>query len=110
MTAFGARESLELLKFCHENNIILRRTPSHTSHKLQHCNFGVFVPLKEYRGDVERLYWDGSGTVRKEHLTLLYDPVRRKTFTYRNILTGWSKSGVWRLNPRRVLDEIQNPL
>ena len=32
---FTAHESLEVLQFCHENNIILYRLPSHASHKLK---------------------------------------------------------------------------
>ena len=43
---FGTHESLEVLTFCYENNIILCRLPSHTSHKLQPCDVGVFGPLK----------------------------------------------------------------
>ena len=31
---FGTHETLEILEFCFENNIILCRLPSHTSHKL----------------------------------------------------------------------------
>ena len=31
---FGTHESLEVLTYCFENNIILCRLPSHTSHKL----------------------------------------------------------------------------
>lgn len=43
---FGTHESIEVLRFCYENNIILCRIPSHTSHKLQPCDVGVFGPLK----------------------------------------------------------------
>lgn len=51
---FTAHESLEVLEFCHENNIILCRLPSHTSHKLQPCDVAVFGPLKTaYRERVE---------------------------------------------------------
>jgi hypothetical protein len=42
----GTHESLEILEYCLENNIILCRIPSHTSHKLQPCDIGVFGPLK----------------------------------------------------------------
>jgi hypothetical protein len=31
---FGTHETLEILEFCFENNILLYRLPSHTSHKL----------------------------------------------------------------------------
>ena len=40
---FGTHESLEIMKYCWENNIIL-----HTSHKLQPCDVGAFSPLKQY--------------------------------------------------------------
>jgi hypothetical protein len=58
---FGAHKSLEVLQFCHENNIILCRLPSHTSHKLQPYDAAVFGPLKtayreRYRERVEELY------------------------------------------------------
>jgi hypothetical protein len=43
---FGTHETLEILEFCFENNIILCRLPSHTSHKLQPCDVAVFAPLK----------------------------------------------------------------
>lgn len=43
---FGPHESLKVMQFCHENNIILCQLPSHTSHKLQPCDIGVFGPLK----------------------------------------------------------------
>jgi hypothetical protein len=31
---FGTHKTLEILEFCFENNIILCRLPSYTSHKL----------------------------------------------------------------------------
>ncbi|KAF2175943.1 DDE-domain-containing protein, partial [Zopfia rhizophila CBS 207.26] len=43
---FGTHETLEIMEFCSRNNITLCRMPSHTSHKLQPCDVGVFAPLK----------------------------------------------------------------
>jgi hypothetical protein len=34
----ASHESLDVMTFCYENNIILCRLPSHTSHKLQPCS------------------------------------------------------------------------
>lgn len=49
-------ETLKIMKSCFEDNMILCRLPSHTSHKLQPYNIGVFGPLKTvYREQVERL-------------------------------------------------------
>jgi hypothetical protein len=43
---FGTHETLEILKYCFVNNIVLCRLPSHTSYKLQPCDVAVFAPLK----------------------------------------------------------------
>ncbi|KAF4631691.1 hypothetical protein G7Y89_g6442 [Cudoniella acicularis] len=68
-------ETLEALEFCFENNIILCRLPSHTSHKLQPYDVGVFVSLKEaYRDEADRLFRGGANTVGKQHFTSLYSP------------------------------------
>lgn len=108
---FGTHETLEILEYCFENNIILCRIPSHTSHKLQPCNIGVFGSLKAaYREQVERLYRGGANTVGKEHFTSLYSPGRETALTPRNIKAGWIKAGLSPFNSDRVLRDIQKPL
>ena len=105
---FGTHESLELMKYCFENQIILCRLPSHTTHKLQPCDVGVFGPLKTaYREQVERLYRGGAGTVDKRHFTYLYDRARQQAITKRNISSAWSKCGLFPFNPTRVLKETK---
>jgi hypothetical protein len=107
---FGTHESLESMKFCYEHNIILCRLPSHTSHKLQPCDVGVFGPLKTaYREQVEQLYRGGANVVGKQHFTSLYSRARSVAFTPRNIRSGWSKTGLYPFNPDRVLKDIQKP-
>jgi hypothetical protein len=108
---FGTHETLEILQYCFDNNIILCRIPSHTSHKLQPCDVSVFSSLKAaYREQVERLERGCVGTIGKEHFTYLYSPARTKAFTPRNIRAGWSKAGLYPFNPEKVLDEIPKPL
>lgn len=105
---FATHESLEVLKFCFETNIILCRLPSHTSHKLQPCDIGVFGPLKTaYREYVEQLYCGGANIVGKQHFTLLYSRARNAAFTLRNIKSGWSKTGLYPFNPDMALRDIQ---
>jgi hypothetical protein len=107
---FGTHETLEVLEFCFENNIILCRLPSHTSHKLQPCDVGVFAPLKAaYRDQADRLFRGGANTVGKEHFTSLYSPAREKAFTKRNITAAWTASGLFPFNPDRVLRAIPKP-
>ncbi|KAJ5745113.1 hypothetical protein N7520_010295 [Penicillium odoratum] len=105
---FGTHESLEVMKFCFANRIILCRLPSHTSHKLQPCDVGVFSPLKTaYRAQVEQACRAGVSTIGKPHFTYLYDRARKEAFTPRNIRSAWSRSGLFPLDPSRVLRECQ---
>jgi DDE superfamily endonuclease len=108
---FGTHETLEVLEFCFENNIILCRLPSHTSHKLQPCDISVFGPLKAaYRDQVERLERGCVGTIGKKHFTYLYSPARTQAFTSRNIRAGWAKAGLFPFNSDKVLCDIPKPL
>ncbi|KAJ5904761.1 uncharacterized protein N7473_001677 [Penicillium subrubescens] len=105
---FGTHESLEVMKFCFANRIILCRLPSHTSHKLQPCDVGVFGPLKTaYRAQVEQACRAGVGTIGKPHFTYLYDRARKEALTPRNIRSAWSKSGLFPFDPSRVLREFE---
>ena len=68
---FRPHESLEVMQFCHENNIILCRLPSHTSHKLQSCDVAVFRSLKTaYRELAEGLDRGGAKTIGKHPPTM----------------------------------------
>jgi hypothetical protein len=108
---FETNESLDVLKFCLENNIVPCRLPSHTSHKLQPCDVSVFGPLKTaYREQVERLERRGANAVNKEHFVLLYRRARDAALTARNIRSGWSKAGLFPFNPSRVLDGMSAPI
>jgi hypothetical protein len=108
---FGTHESLEVMTHCFEQNIILCRLPSHTSHKLQPCDVGVFGPLKTaYREQVEQQFRRGAGTVGKEHFTRMYSNARDKALSARNIHAGWSKAGLFPLYPERVLRSMTQPV
>ena len=107
---FGSHEKPELLRFAFENNIILLRLGSHTSHKTQPCDVGPFGPLKTaYRYEAEQLFRGGSGMIGKQHFTLMYERARQKAFTPRNIRSGWTKAGLFPFNPERVLSDIPKP-
>lgn len=105
-----ADESLDVLTYCKQNNIIPCRLPSHTSHKLQPCDVDVFGPLKSaYRDEVEDLFRGGANTVGKQHFTLLYDRARARAFTKGNIESAWRKVGLFPFNPDSVLRDMRHP-
>ena len=99
-----------MLEFCFKNNIILCRLPSHTTHKLQPCDVGVFAPLKEaYQDQVDRLFRGGTNTIGKEHFTSVYSPARERAFTKKNITSAWAACGLFPFNPDRVLRKTPKP-
>jgi hypothetical protein len=108
--SFGTHETLEILEFCFENNILLCRLPSHTSHKLQPCDVAVFAPLKAaYREQVDRREREGVNTIGKEHFTSLFSPARERAFTPEDIKAGFAASGLFPFNPDRVLRDMPKP-
>lgn len=105
---FTAHKSAAVLKFCFENNIILCRLPSHTSHILQPLNVAVFGSVKlAYREEAEKLLRGGSKNVSKEHFPILYSKTRDKGITESNIKSGWSKAGLIPPNPGKVLRSLK---
>jgi hypothetical protein len=47
--------------------------------------------------------------ISKEHFTSLYSPVRERAFTPKNIKAGFAISGLFPLNPDRVIRSIPAP-
>jgi len=86
---FGTHESLSIVTYCFQNGMNMCRLPSHTIHKLQPSNMGMFGPLPTaYPEQVERLYRGGANTIGKQHFTLLSCRAQRVAFTQRNIRAG----------------------
>jgi hypothetical protein len=83
---FGTHESLEVMTHCSKQHIILCQLPSHTSHKLQSCDIGVFGPLKTvYREQVEQQFRNDVSATGMEHFTRKFSNARDKALSVRNI-------------------------
>jgi DDE superfamily endonuclease len=99
-----------VLTFCHENNIILCRLPSHTSYKLQPYDVSVFNLLKTaYCEQVEQLFHNGVNTIGKQNFTLLYDRAQTAAFIRENIQSAWRKAGLLPFDSDRVLQGMRHP-
>jgi hypothetical protein len=107
---FGTHKTLEIFELCFKNNIILCWLLSHTSHKLQPCDVGVFELLETaYCKQVERMEQGGVNTVGKQHFTYMYSPARVSLLTKRNIIAAWRGSGLFPFNSERVLVHVLKP-
>jgi hypothetical protein len=63
-----------------------------------------------YRKLVERLYREDANTVGKQNFISLYSGARKKALTRYNIESGSSATGLYPLNPQRVLSRTQKLL
>jgi hypothetical protein len=108
--SFGTHESLEILKFCFENNILLCCFFSHISYKLQPCDIVSFALLKAaYCDQVDRLKQKDINAIGKEYFTALYSPARKIAFMPKNIKAGFAASSLFPFNPDRVLRNMPAP-
>lgn len=98
--------SIPVIDFCKDNHITLLTFPPHTSHRLQPLDRGVFGPFKKY-------FNDGADHWMKNHpgkrLTIYDLPSIAKlalplASTPRNILAGFSCTGIWPFN-REIFSE-----
>ncbi|KAF2691669.1 hypothetical protein K458DRAFT_381512 [Lentithecium fluviatile CBS 122367] len=67
------------------------------------------VRVSTYREQVERLERGGVNTIGKEHFTYLYSPARGKALTPKNIKAGFAATGLFPINPERVLRTMPKP-
>jgi hypothetical protein len=85
--------------------------PPHASHKLQPLDVGPFSSLANHYGKAVQKYTPtGFATINRATFTTLYQEVRPKAITERNIRAGWKRSGLWPLNRARIAEdpEIKN--
>jgi hypothetical protein len=93
---YGSHEAPEVIQFCHENNIISVRFPSHSTHKLQPCDISVFGPIKTYYGEeLDELCRGGVISIGKQHFTEMYNKSRTKALNPRTIKNAWARAGLY---------------
>ena len=87
------------------NRIQLLYLPPHTSHVLQPLDISVFGPLKTAYRAALALASPGlsSSLTSKETFLECYFQAREKALTEKNILAGWSGSGLWPINAEKAL-------
>jgi hypothetical protein len=78
---FGTHESLELMKFCYENHVILCRIPSHTDRVLQEMHqarpeIRIAVPTESNLYPCDELM---TTPVTSESLTVLFNQIEKDT-------------------------------
>src|SRR2546430_1638445 len=78
--------------------------PSHTTHRLQPLDIGLFGPLASYCStNLSNFIASTRGyiPVSKREFFALFWPAFQKAFSKKNIDSAWEKSGIWPWKPER---------
>ncbi|KAI4469775.1 hypothetical protein MML48_1g18716 [Holotrichia oblita] len=93
-----------------QNDIHILILPAHSSQTLQPLDVAVFGPAKKVWMKIKRNYFKKSNTnITKEVFPSLMKELRDEGgFPKENIIAGFRAAGIWPLNPRKVLDSMQD--
>jgi hypothetical protein len=96
--------------YCRDHKIITLCMPPHSSHLLQPLDIGCFSALKKRYGDlIQEKMRLGVNYIDKAEFIPLLKQVRDQAYTAENIASGFTKTGIYPFNPRKVLDDLPPP-
>ena len=95
--------------YCYDNAIAIFFLFLHSSHLIQLLNVGVFSPLKAaMKSQLNTIFRTGIARIMKSEWIESYIHARRKAIIKRNIEAGWRATGLWPLDPVRILETIRD--
>lgn len=89
------------------NKVQLVYLPAHTSHKTQPLDRSVFSALKSYFRQATKALasFTASAAVNKRRFLYCYRDTSKLGMSARNIISGFRNTGIWPLDPSKVLDD-----
>ena len=100
---------MPFLDWCELHKIHVALYPSHSTHRLQPLDVGLFRPLANFYSQ-ELNTWihttQGLCRISKREFFSLFWPAFQRAFTQKNILSSWEKTGLQPFNPEKVLNQI----
>jgi DDE superfamily endonuclease len=105
----GSHASIKFMRICLQNRIQLLYLPPHSSHILQPCDVGVFAPVKRrYRNELSKLNsLLDLENIPRHIFVKAYSKIRPIGMSKANIISGWSQTGIYPLNPLIPLSSDQ---
>ena len=101
--------NLEFIETCDRLRILLLILPSHSTHRLQPLDVSLFAPLARfYTNNLNTQMANSLGMVSmsKRSFWAIFWPAWQKAFIPANIMSAFSKTGIWPFDPIIVLSEI----
>ena len=103
---------MRFIDYADMNRIVLAILPPHSTHRLQPLNVDLFSPLATYYSQqIDKLLAESQGLMRltKRDFWLLFHEAWKQAFTIKNVQSAWEKTGIYPLNPDKVLSTFVLP-
>lgn len=112
MDGHSSHVGLQFLTKADIFQIIVLVLPSHSTHRLQPLDVGLFSPLSQaYTQELNNLMHKSLGLVSmtKRLFWPMFKAAWEKSFTEKNILSAFEKTGIWPYKPERTIAIIEKP-
>jgi hypothetical protein len=106
----GSHLSLAFLNRCLQYRIMPCVYPPHATHRLQPLDVGLFRPLSNFYSTKLSLLIAATGgrlPIGKREFYSLFRPAFEDAFTEKNVVSAWSKAGLFPFDPEVVLGQIR---
>jgi hypothetical protein len=103
---------MAFLDWADQHGIITAVMLSHSTHRLQLLDVGLFSPLSTaYTKQLNNLMFNSLGMVlmTKQFFYPLFRAAFNKAFTQKNIQNAFEKTGIWPHDPEKVLSKLHKP-
>jgi hypothetical protein len=105
----GSHITYDFVEYCIQRNILLLCLPSHSTHLLQPLDVGLFGPYQHFNGQAVDNYMrssQGIEGIKKAVFIPFLTSARDQTFHPTSVQQSFAATGIYPLNPRRVLGKI----
>lgn len=110
MDGHSSHLNMAFITKCDALRIVLLIFPPHTTHRLQPLDLSCFRPLSiAYSQGIQKLMHESEGIVSmtKKDFWRVFRVAWEKAMSKDNILSGFSKAGIWPPTPSKVLDILE---
>ena len=102
--------NIRFLDWCTKHRILVYAYPLHLTHRLQPLDVSLFGPLAQYYSSELDNYIHKSFRRRgmsKRKFFKLFWPAFKRTFTEKNIKSGWARTEIQPYNESQVLNQVE---
>jgi hypothetical protein len=106
----GSHVTSKFFEICYQKRIILAVFPPHSTHRLQPLDIGMFRPFAmRYSMYLDQWHNDRLGhcNFSKREFFQVFWPSYLQSFTTKNVLSAWEKSGIWPRDSDKIVRVVK---